>query len=535
MFDSYDYASFLIDYVRAGGVDGMMLVRESSIYIEDNNEYVSSSFDKINSYSAYVKKIAFDKEMVIPYTIESLKISVEGGKGVFYDLLKLSSSTKKMELISTFEKTIVFKGVQGVHNNKEALYVVYYHPYPSQSDEPITVKAQLIENRSKITLTTAKDIGESIYFNFDYDKYAWVDINNNGVEDDGEITSGGRTFTVVSKTFSVYGDFTEFVCGENDKYTVVDASGSTNLERLICSNNLITSLDVRDCKKLVYLNCSNNKLGSIDLSNNRELSMLVAGDNELTSLKLAENGELNYLFINKNKLTALSMSNFPMLQQIACEDNELTSISVNGCEKLVDLFFNGNSNLASIDVDNCDVLKQLDCKELKLTSLNVTNCPSLYYLNCSMNQLTTLDVSSLSGLKQLYCHENKLTSLEVSGCMLLEDLWCYDNNLTSLSVNGLTALKTLKCERNKLTSLDVDGCTVLNYLNCEDNGLLGIVPKIFDDIYTKVYDVRYIYEHYYDKEKGMYWWRVKEDTGKGWWYDHEPEGGVHAPKPRNPI
>lgn len=450
MFDSYDYASFLIDYVRAGGVDGMMLVRESSIYIEDNNEYVSSSFDKINSYSAYVKKIAFDKEMVIPYTIESLKISVEGGKGVFYDLLKLSSSTKKMELISTFEKTIVFKGVQGVHNNKEALYVVYYHPYPSQSDEPITVKAQLIENRSKITLTTAKDIGESIYFNFDYDKYAWVDINNNGVEDDGEITSGGRTFTVASKTFSVYGDFTEFVCGENDKYTVVDASGSTNLERLICSNNLITSLDVRDCKKLVYLNCSNNKLGSIDLSNNRELSMLVAGDNELTSL-------------------------------------------------------------------------------------NVTNCPSLYYLNCSMNQLTTLDVSSLSGLKQLYCHENKLTSLEVSGCMLLEDLWCYDNNLTSLSVNGLTALKTLKCERNKLTSLDVDGCTVLNYLNCEDNGLLGIVPKIFDDIYKKVYDVRYIYEHYYDKEKGMYWWRVKEDTGKGWWYDHEPEGGVHAPKPRNPI
>jgi hypothetical protein len=43
------------------------------------------------------------------------------------------------------------------------------------------------------------------------------------------------------------------------------------------------------------------------------------------------------------------------------------------------------------------------------------------------------------------------------------------------------------------------------------------------------YDVRY--EYGWDSDNEIY--VMTEDTGKGWWYAHEPEGGCHNPNPCN--
>ena len=43
------------------------------------------------------------------------------------------------------------------------------------------------------------------------------------------------------------------------------------------------------------------------------------------------------------------------------------------------------------------------------------------------------------------------------------------------------------------------------------------------------YDIRYKYEQYYDEQEEDYLWRMKEDTGRGWWYEYEPESGYHKP------
>ena len=119
----------------------------------------------------------------------------------------------------------------------------------------------------------------------------------------------------------------------------------------------------------------------------------------------------------------------------------------------------------------------------------------------------------------------------MSGYKALKYLKCYKNQLTSLNVTGCTALQELDCSNNLLTSLNVNECTKLFLLYCYYNNICEVRPAIFDKIpYLNLnYDIRY--EYTWDSKQRKY--VVEKDHGKGYWYDHEPEGGCHAPKPCN--
>ena len=134
-------------------------------------------------------------------------------------------------------------------------------------------------------------------------------------------------------------------------------------------------------------------------------------------------------------------------------------------------------------------------------------------------------------MSHLKCNNNQLTTLNVKGCTEMKELDCSDNQISSIDVSGFTKLQKLYCQNNHLTMLNVDGCIALQYLKCmsANNGLLGIVPDIFDNIRgTLEYQSRYLYEWDYDKDKTV----VKEDRGVGFWYEHEPESGIHRREPR---
>lgn len=86
---------------------------------------------------------------------------------------------------------------------------------------------------------------------------------------------------VVSENVKVYGSktlVTFFQC-INTGLTTLDASGSENLEILICSHNLIEDLNVRGNKKLLYLDCEGNTLKTLDIAQNEELQILYAQNN----------------------------------------------------------------------------------------------------------------------------------------------------------------------------------------------------------------------------------------------------------------
>ena len=81
----------------------------------------------------------------------------------------------------------------------------------------------------------------------------------------------------------------------------------TELTRLYCANNQLTSLDISKNTKLTILWCDQNHLTSLDVSKNTMLTGLSCIGNQLTSLDVSQNIALEYLFCYKNQIKGAAM------------------------------------------------------------------------------------------------------------------------------------------------------------------------------------------------------------------------------------
>ena len=102
----------------------------------------------------------------------------------------------------------------------------------------------------------------------------------------------------------------------------------TELLKLSCYNNSLTSLDISGNTKLTWLKCSNNNLTELDLTNNTALEYLECADNELTSLNLWNNKNLTNLYCGGNNLTALDVDNNTKLVTLDCSNNALAWVDL---------------------------------------------------------------------------------------------------------------------------------------------------------------------------------------------------------------
>ncbi len=368
-----------------------------------------------------------------------------------------------------------------------------------------TVKSQ---PEQFITLTTAKAVGETITMYLDGYEGVWIDLNNNGKEEAGEEVelNSRKSYTLGAKTIRIYGEV-----------TVLD-----------CNNNQLTAINLGSNQTLKGLSCIRNQLTALDVSGNTTLKGLGCGENQLTALDVSGCNMLEELYCEENELTSLNINGCTILKRLVCPGNRITSLNVNGYTLLEKLDCEDNQ-LSSLNVSECTALKELICGYNKLTSLNASGCTALKTLFCDKNQLAALKLSGCTALTDLSCKHNRFTSLNLSGYTTLKYLSCNDNQLTSLNLSGCTALLSLQCQNNQLTSLNLSGFTSLYTLDCSNNNICEVIPAIFDKISNLSYDIRYEYGWDDTKNKNV----VLKDHGKGYWYDHEPEGGCHAPKPCN--
>ena len=102
----------------------------------------------------------------------------------------------------------------------------------------------------------------------------------------------------------------------------------TELGRLECNNNQLTTLDLSECSNLYHLRCNNNQLTSLDVSQNTVLTELQCNDNQLTSLNVMGCVRLIRLYCSNNKLTALNVSGCDMLIYLFCSNNQLKELNV---------------------------------------------------------------------------------------------------------------------------------------------------------------------------------------------------------------
>ncbi len=235
-----------------------------------------------------------------------------------------------------------------------------------------------------------------------------------------------------------------------------------------------------------------NQDGEISYAEARTVKSLWIKNTEIRSLKGIEHFKyLEKIYCSNNQLTSLDLSNCQKLKDVDCSNNQLTSLNVSFTYYgRLDCSHNQLSSLdlrnSSIEYLHCEdnqlttldfnssVLYNLYCSNNQLTSLNLKDASRLNYLDCSDNQLPSLDLSNNHRLFQLECSNNQLKSLDVDNKTNLYQLYCGNNSLTSLNVNGCTKLSLLNCKSNHLTSLNVSGLTNLESLLCADNDLTSL-------------------------------------------------------------
>ncbi|MCR5135471.1 MAG: InlB B-repeat-containing protein [Oscillospiraceae bacterium] len=253
----------------------------------------------------------------------------------------------------------------------------------------------------------------------------------------------------------------------------------TNLVKLNCSENNLTSLDVSMCTSLEWLICSENKLTSLSL--NDSLKRLYCDHNSLTALQL--NAQLEELSLNANDFYSLDFSGNSVLREltgVACRN--LTSLNLSGCSSLKTVGFEACGSLTWLNVSNCSKLAELRCYGA-LTTLNLSGCTSLTSLDCSSGKLKSLNLKDCPSLRYLNCGFNELTTLDLSNCLYLEELDCGYNKLTGLHIPG-SKLKRLDFANNSISAIDLSPFIDLYYLESQRNCLasldIGSNPKLVE-------------------------------------------------------
>ncbi|WP_326981560.1 LamG-like jellyroll fold domain-containing protein [Chryseobacterium sp. MYb264] len=146
----------------------------------------------------------------------------------------------------------------------------------------------------------------------------------------------------------------------------------TNLTKLYCGKNYLTSLDVSANTALKELSFTNNQITNINLNTNTELSILDTSYNLLTSLDVSANTLLTKLYCNNSSLTSLNVNGSTLLSDLFCNNNQLTNLDVSTNSALY-RFYCFSNNLASLDTSSNTTLYQLLCNDNQLTSLNIAN------------------------------------------------------------------------------------------------------------------------------------------------------------------
>ena len=175
----------------------------------------------------------------------------------------------------------------------------------------------------------------------------------------------------------------------------------SNLNRLDCYNNQITTLDVSQSTLLTILNCHNNQISVLEVSQLVNLQYLFCDDNQITTLDVSQLVNLIILRCFNNQISVLDVSQLTSLTTINCINNQISILDVS---QLVNLIM-------------------LRCSYNQISVLNVSQLVNLIELSCTNNQISTLDVSQLVNLNNLQCHNNQLDA--ATNSQILIDL---DNN-----------------------------------------------------------------------------------------------------------
>lgn len=126
----------------------------------------------------------------------------------------------------------------------------------------------------------------------------------------------------------------------------------TNLERLQCPFNHLTSIDVSQLIHLLWLQLRNNQITSLDLSNLTQLNRLDCQSNQLSSIDVNHQPGLEIFIASNNQISSFDFSANTALQRAYCDGNLMTSLDFSTNPNFFDLGCRNSPNLTSIKIKN---------------------------------------------------------------------------------------------------------------------------------------------------------------------------------------
>ena len=315
-------------------------------------------------------------------------------------------------------------------------------------NESITLTAKWTEP-SYISFTTSRSIGKTISLGIDAKPedrpYVWIDLNNNGIREDGEgVSSFGYniyghlngTYTIVNQTFRLYGKITHLLCEKNDM-TSIDFKSCTELQTISCSESQLTSFDVSGCPALSILHCSNLRSATLNLKDLKKLYRIQIMFCEITIFNINACTALETIYLWYNHIVGFDVSGCTKIKDFQCNYNEITSLDVrDSALKYIQCLW---GKLASISVTDCTDIEKLLCPGNDVESIKLKGCTALKVLACPRNKLRTLDVGDCKALRILECSNNQLTNLDVSQNTNLLKLWVHHNKIEGENMDSLIA------------------------------------------------------------------------------------------------
>ncbi|MGV9003750.1 DUF7619 domain-containing protein [Flavobacterium sp.] len=220
-----------------------------------------------------------------------------------------------------------------------------------------------------------------------------------------------------------------------------------------------------------------NNDGEIQVSEALQVSILSVSNSLIISLEGISNfTNLYKLYCLNNQLTSLNLTAQVNLNELQCQNNQISSLTINTLSSLSTLYCN-NNQLTSLNLSGCNALGSLICNDNLLNTLTLpVSGGSFWYLDCKNNQLSSLVLTNYNNLQTVICSNNLITTLSVS-TPYLQEIRCNNNQLLTLNTNNLLNLAVLDCSFNFLNEVDISNNKVVNYLKCSNNQLRSLNIK----------------------------------------------------------
>lgn len=289
----------------------------------------------------------------------------------------------------------------------------------------------------------------------------------------------------------------------------------TNLKKIICNNNSITTIDFSSNLNLQQIDCFSNSfisltinglplLNTLNIYPNTSLQNLTVTNNPLlTTLTLSNSfgsmASLVNLDCSHNALTTLNFNPtsypFTNLTNINCSYNQITGVYVNSTintlnasNNLISNYTLTNQSISNLDIsnNNLTILSLYNC--YNLSNLNYAGNPLLNNLSVKNTNLVSLSVHDFNNLQYLNCDFSiynsgtKLTSLEVYNLPSLISISCSENNIGTLVINDFPNLDTINYSNNPIINLTLSNLPLLTTHSAYSGNSITItnMPNLID-------------------------------------------------------